>query len=62
MSWYFLILLMMNYQGMEIEVRVKVEVDTVLECHFVRGKTLKYFDAAEVGECQKAPPSRSPAG
>ena len=53
MSWYFLILLMVNFQGVDIEVRVRVETDTVLECQFVRAKTLKYFDAVEVGECQK---------
>ena len=62
MNWYFLILLMVDFQGVDIEVRVRVETDTVLECHFVRGKTLKYFDAVEVGECRKEPLSRSPAG
>ena len=61
MSWYFLILLMVNFQGVEIEVRIKVETDTVLECQFVRQKALKYVEWG-VGECLKAPPSRSPAG
>ena len=61
MSWYFLILLMVNFQGVEIEVRIRVETDTILECQFVRGKALTYVEWG-VGECQKAPPSRSPAG